>query len=344
VSLTERWSRARDSIERVIGLRGVRGAVAVAALSAALSCTPSHLRADEPTGDATAVTAAEVVAAHQAADVVSVLSYNVHGLFRLAAKDDPRNRMPTIGWLANKYDVVLLQEDFEYPDVIAAQMQGDVQHRGNGIGGHPGLLLFKVLFFPFTAPIPRFSPPYGSGLTTYAREQLDVPEAVARAPYDDCAGWVDQRLDCWSRKGWLRTRIRTANGAEVDVYNTHIEAGGDKRSVRSRRRNFETLATAIETHSAGRAVVVGGDFNVDYSRPYDRDIITAFRERVELLDTSAAPELPVWRERDFILYRDGKRAKLSVLEAGEATEFVSGNRALSDHPALYATLRIDAPQ
>jgi endonuclease/exonuclease/phosphatase family metal-dependent hydrolase len=337
-----RGHAARDSIVSVIGVRGARGAVAASALAVTLIATPARLHAADATSAATAPP--DTAVAGHSDDVVSVLSYNVHGLFRLAAKDDPRNRMPTIGWLANKYDVVLLQEDFEYPDVIAAQMQGAVQHRGNGIGGQPVLLLFKILAFPFTAPIPRFSPPYGSGLTTYVRERLDVPEAVARAPYDDCAGWVGQRLDCWSRKGWLRTRLRTTSGAEVDVYNTHIEAGADRRSVRSRRRNFETLASAIEEHSAGRAVVVGGDFNVDYSRPYDREIITAFRERTGLLDTSAAPELAAWRERDFILYRDGKRAKLSVLEAGEATEFVSGERALSDHPALQVTLRVDAAE
>ena len=37
---------------------------------------------------------------------ISVLAYNIHGLFPWIAKDDPRDRMPTIGWLAHKYDVV----------------------------------------------------------------------------------------------------------------------------------------------------------------------------------------------------------------------------------------------
>src|SRR5262249_13472307 len=50
---------------------------------------------------------------------LSVLTYNVNGLFRGAAESDPGARTPMIGWLANRYDVVLLQEDFEYHDVIA---------------------------------------------------------------------------------------------------------------------------------------------------------------------------------------------------------------------------------
>jgi endonuclease/exonuclease/phosphatase family metal-dependent hydrolase len=271
---------------------------------------------------------------------LSILSYNVHGLFRLAAKDRPRDRMPTIGWLANKYDVVLLQEDFEFPDVVAHQIQNAASHRGNGMWGHPVLVLAKLVAFPFTFWVPRFSPPYGSGLTTHVPAEMDVADAVTRKPYDDCAGWVGSQLDCWARKGFLRVRVRTPDGAEVDVYNTHIEAGSSKRSVRSRRHNFETLTRAIEKLSAGRAVVVGGDFNVDYSVPQDRETITQFRVRLGLEDSGAGPQLPVWRERDFLLFRSGIGAKITVESAGEATEFVSGGRALSDHPALYAQLRV----
>jgi Endonuclease/Exonuclease/phosphatase family len=271
---------------------------------------------------------------------LSLLSYNVHGLFRLAAKDNPRDRMPTIGWLANKYAIVLLQEDFEYPDVISKQIQHSAAHRGNGVGWDPRLLLLKLALWPFTLPIPHFSIPYGSGLVTYLPRAMDVGAAATRDPYDDCAGWFGSSYDCWARKGYLRVRLRTPDGAEVDVYNTHIEAGSSRRSVRSRRRNFDTLAAAIDELSAGRAVVVGGDFNVDYSRPEDRDTLTAFRSRLNLADSGAGPQLPVWREHDFILFRSAGSATISVEDAGEATEFVSGARALSDHPALYARFRV----
>jgi exonuclease III len=274
---------------------------------------------------------------------VSFLSYNVHGIFRLAAGDNPRDRMPAIGWLANKYDVVLLQEDFEYPDVIRSQMQGRAAYRGTGISSDPALVLARILMFPLTLPIPRFSPPYGSGLTSYVPKAMDVEAGMLRKAYDDCAGWFRSRADCWAHKGLLRVRVRTPAGAEIDVYNTHIEAGAEGRSMRSRRRNFEVLAQTIAKESSDRAVVVGGDFNVDYSRPQDRDTITAFRQRLGLSDSGAGPELPVWREHDFLLFRSGNGARLSVVETGEAKEFVNGKRALSDHPALFARLSV-APQ
>jgi endonuclease/exonuclease/phosphatase family metal-dependent hydrolase len=275
-----------------------------------------------------------------AASRLSVLSYNVHGLFALAAKDSPRDRMPTIGWLANRYDVVLLQEDFEYADVVRDQMQRHTGFRGNGLGAHPVLWTAKLLLLPANLLLPRFSLPYGSGLTTFVPKASANADDVVRKPYGDCAGWFSSKGDCWARKGYLRVRMRAPNGAVLDVYNTHIEAGTSSRSMRSRRRNFEDLTQAVERLSAGAAVLVAGDFNVDYSRPRDRDYITLFREKLGLADSGAGPRLAVWRERDFILLRDGSGATISVEEAGEATEFVSGSRALSDHPALFARLKL----
>ena len=110
--------------------------------------------------------------------------------------------------------------------------------------------------------------------------------------------------------------------------------------MRSRRRNFDTLAQAIERISGDGAVVVAGDFNVQYSKPHDRDAVTEFRKRLGLSDSGAGPELGVWNENDYILVRSGRGATISVEAAGEAKEFVNGRRALSDHPALFARLRV----
>jgi hypothetical protein len=68
----------------------------------------------------------------------------------------------------------------------------------------------------------------------------------------------------------------------------------------------------------------------------------AFRRRLELQDSGAGPELPNWRERDYILHRDGTATALRVERAGEAQEFVDGDRALSDHAAIYARFRVVA--
>src|SRR5919106_1278530 len=153
----------------------------------------------------------------------SVLSYNVHGLFRLFARDDPGDRSPTIGWLASEYDIVLLQEDFEYSDAIAAQIGESVRFRGNGMGFDLRRVAVKIVLLPFQFLIPHFSPPYGAGVTTYVGADLTVAPDVTRENYTACAGWVRRGGDCWANKGFLRVRIRTAEGAEVDIYNTHLD-------------------------------------------------------------------------------------------------------------------------
>jgi endonuclease/exonuclease/phosphatase family metal-dependent hydrolase len=270
----------------------------------------------------------------------SLLSYNVHGLFPLAAKDHPRDRMPTIGWLANKYDVVLYQEDFEYHHILAEQMEDSVGYRGNGMGWDPRRVAAKIFLSPVAVFLPHFSPPYGDGASTFADEAF-APADVAREPYAECNGWFGQNGDCWARKGFLRVRLRTPGGGEIDVYNTHLEAGPSERSVAVRSSQLDELAEAVERLSAGRAVIVAGDFNIALIRTGDRPMKLRFRERLGLEDSGAGAELPFWRERDFVLFRSGAGTNLSVEESGEAVEFVSRGRALSDHPALYVRFRVE---
>lgn len=271
---------------------------------------------------------------------ISVLSYNVHGLFPLIAKDNPRDRMPIIGWLANKYDVALFQEDFEYYDLLDVQMSGSIGKRGNGMGWDPRRVAVKVLLAPVAVFLPHFGPPYGAGISAFVKPRLFVPGEVRREPYGVCNGWFGANGDCWSNKGFVRVGLRAANDARIDVYNTHLEAGPSARSVAVRGEQLSRLASAVETLSVDRAVIIGGDFNVAFNRPGDREVMNEFRRRLDLQDSGAGPELPFWRERDYILYRDGADVNLEVEQAGEATEFVNRRRALSDHPALYARFRV----
>ncbi len=272
---------------------------------------------------------------------LSVLSYNVNGLFSLLTQDDPRDRSPAIGWMAHKYDVVLLQEDFEYHDIIASQIEGSMAFQGNGMRLDPRLIAAKLITLPFWLLLPHFSPPYGSGLTVFVREYLPVPQEVTVREYSDCHGWFGDNGDCWSTKGFIRVRIRMSNGAEIDVYQTHLDAGSSEGSTATRASQMGELAQAIEELSADRAILVAGDFNLAFYRPGDRELILKFRERLGLRDTGAGPQLPWWRERDYILYRDGSETTLTVLGAGEALEFVAQSRALSDHAALFVRFRVE---
>ncbi len=51
-----------------------------------------------------------------------IVSYNVHGLPHLIAGDAPARRMPRIAEMLVGYDVALLQEDFEYPELLVKSL------------------------------------------------------------------------------------------------------------------------------------------------------------------------------------------------------------------------------
>jgi hypothetical protein len=279
----------------------------------------------------------------RADSVVSVLSYNVHGLSPLIAGDDPRARAAAIGALAPAYDVALFQEDFEYHGVIRRGLVGSVGAAGNRVVLDPPRLAAKILLAPFSVLLPHFSPPYGAGLSSFVKSVLAQPGDVDREPYDVCDGWLGARFDCWASKGYLRVSVRTPEGMLVDVYNTHLDASRGRRSVETRRRQLRSLASAIERNSGDRAIIVGGDLNLVFDRPGDPEVMAEFRSRLNLRDSGAGPELPRWRQHDYILYRSGAQAQLSVEQAGEALEFiVDGERALSDHPAVYARFQVHA--
>ena len=252
----------------------------------------------------------------------------------------PRTASAAIGWLANRYDVVLLQEDFEYHDEIGRQMTGANAVRGNRMRGDPRLLLTKLMLLPFEIALPDFSFPYGSGLSAFVSADAGEIIEETRHSFDTCSGWFEQSFDCWATKGALKLRIRLENGAEVDVYNTHLDAGQTHKGIEVRARQLNHLVRWIERESIGRAVVVGGDFNSALSRMENVEAMRSFKNRTGLVDVGAGPELPQWPRRDFIFVRDGDHVALDVVDSGEALEFVNRTRALSDHPAGYVRLEV----
>jgi len=271
---------------------------------------------------------------------ISVLSYNIHGLFALAAKDDPRTRMPAIASRANRYEVAMFQEDFEYHHVLRDQMPGKVGVRGHGMGWDPRRVFAKLLTLPVSVFLPNFSPPYGAGISIFVRKSLAIADDVDREPYGLCRGWFGSTGDCWALKGYQRVGIRTPEGAEVDLYNTHLEAGGSHCAAQIRGEQLDILARAIEARPKIRAVIIGADFNAAFNRLGDREHFKRFRRRLELRNSGAGPELSHWRERDYILYRSGTATALHVEQAGEGLEFGERDRALSNHPAIYARFRV----
>jgi len=259
-------------------------------------------------------------AAEPAPVALSVLTYNTHGLPAWIAGDDPAARYPLLLEKAARFDVVLLQEDFAHQTIVDAVKRHPALVRGNG-AWHDW---------------PLFQ---GSGLTLLTR--LAMLSSPVLAPYGTCHGWLSAASDCLGNKGYLMQRLRLANGAALDVWNTHLDAGGGPADQATREAQLERLAAAIEANSAGRAVIAGGDFNLDWGEPGERALLERFRARTGLAIAARTPE-GAWDSRlDYLLYRDAGGATLAVRDAGMARDFVDpGGAPLSDHPAIFAVFDV----
>ncbi|MFI6822498.1 endonuclease/exonuclease/phosphatase family protein [Micromonospora sp. NPDC050187] len=205
--------------------------LASAALLAALVSAPTS-----------AATASEPAAATGA---FSVLTYNVAGLPEPLSGSNPDVNTRPIGERVNAYDIVHVQEDFNYHSDLYATDRHPYRTRTSG-------------------PVP-----FGSGLNTMS----NLPYAnFQRVTWNRCAG-----TDCLTPKGFTASRIQLAEGVYVDFYNVHANAGSDERDLAARRDNLAQLSAYITANSAGNAVVVMGDLNVRYTRTGDtiRELVAA---------------------------------------------------------------------
>lgn len=167
----------------------------------------------------------------------SALTYNVAGLPEGLSSGNPAKNTGPIGMRTGAYDLVHVQEDFNYHGRLAAEDPHPFETVTSGIAG------------------------IGSGLNTFsafAFSDLD------RVRWGRCAG-----TDCLTPKGFTRTRVRLAEGAYLDAYNVHANAGTGLADLAARRANITQLSEYIARNSAGNAVLVMGDTNNRYTRAPD---------------------------------------------------------------------------
>jgi endonuclease/exonuclease/phosphatase family metal-dependent hydrolase len=189
--------------------------------------------------------AAAAVPAAVTKGTFSVLTYNVAGLPAILSSGNPASNTRSIGERVNGYDIVHVQEDFNYH----ADLYATDRH-------------------PYRTPTSG-GVPFGDGLNTMSAFPYSD---MVRVRWHSCNG-----TDCLTPKGFTFNRIRVAEGVAVDFYNAHTNAGSTKADLAARRSNIDQLSAYIAANSAGNAVVVAGDLNVRYTRAGDniRDLVAA---------------------------------------------------------------------
>lgn len=271
----------------------------------------------------------------------SFLSYNVAGLPQEVSSEDPEANIPRISPLLDDYDLVVTQEDFDWWTGDLAELdfvnyhdrlRADTTHEF-ATEQHPGPAAVGIDGTDPDRPLPQV----GDGLGVLSRFPFS---GVERVPWEGCRGLIDSASDCLAMKGFLVATVELAPGAEVDVYTLHAEAGGDPEDDVLRAEQFTDLAAFIEQHSAGRAVLLGGDTNLHLEpdhedRAIDTPVWEGFLAETGLTDVCEVVDCPVPGSIDKVAWLDGGGVTLTPTAFRHEEHFVDDAGAdLSDHPAV----------
>lgn len=169
----------------------------------------------------------------------SVITYNIAGLPELisSAMTERSSSIKEIGRRVNPFDIVHVQEDFNYNNYLYKENEHPYKTKSKG------------------------GVPFGDGLNTLSR--FPIIE-MQRIPWNHCTG-----ADCLTPKGFSYSKIEIAKGVYIDFYNVHANAEDDDDAAAARRKNMEQLSDYIYQHSKNQSVIIMGDLNAHYRYSHD---------------------------------------------------------------------------
>ena len=268
---------------------------------------------------ASALSLALTTAAQQAPEQFSLASLNVAGLpqqilfIPVNAKGPGTTGSLHIGqYLSERhYDMVCMQEDFNYHDELTFLMKddyqidtwsGDVDVIGHDIDLlHPQNVRFEC-----------------DGLGACVKNGITI-ESVSRTPWNTYFGKFSHAMDELVTKGFRRYELTLASGRGLVVYNMHMDAsdrndvfdGIDQKDRHARLGEWLQLRDDILETLDERPVIVVGDLNSFYVR----DSIQAnFIEAINA--TGRAKASDVWVE----LEHEGRYPELRPITTGIVRE------------------------
>lgn len=267
------------------------------------------------------------VKAADEAKTFTVLNYNVAGLSEPFSKSKPSINTQIISPLLNDYDIVAVQDDFDYHDQ-----------------------LIKGLTQPhFTTTSGKL--PMCDGMNFISKYHFYDSIRVA---WKDRNGAVYDGYDQITPKGFMYTQYELEPGVYVDIYTLQTDTGDDEKSYITRSNNMAQLANYIETNSNGNAVIVMGDTNLRYTRKDDNFELSLLKRCelkdpwIEIIRNGSIPDDgdalmdesdksgANYESGNKVFYRSSKSVDLTAISYKiEDTKFVDANgNQLSDHYPL----------
>lgn len=242
-----------------------------------------------------------------------LLTYNVAGLPEGLSSSHPEANHPLISPRLNAYDLVGVQEDFQYHELLVASLE--LPHQ--------------------TEPTSPGERAMGDGLAYLSRFELSNLEQVQ---WENCSGVFDGASDCLAEKGFNAVTVTLADGVSFELYNLHADAGGGDEDAAARAANFTQLTAHLKARAAGKAVIVVGDTNLKVERGEDATVLSNFLADNGLTDACRALKCPT-ESIDRVMFRSADALELTPTTWRFATEFVTDSgEQLSDHQAVHVSM------
>lgn len=241
----------------------------------------------------------------------TALTYNVAGLPQGLSSSDPERFIPQISPKLNDYDLVLVQEDFSYNDLLTAD------------------ITLPYLSEPKTPEEELVN----DGLNRFSTLPFTP---VERTRWVACFGELQNASDCLAEKGFSVATHTLAESVELMVVNLHAEAGGGDEDREASADGFAQLAQRLAADD--RALLVGGDTNLKpLEREQDARTMDAFLQATGLTEVEQRDPNKDHIDRWFI--RSGPGVSLSASDWAIDTDMVSPDGDdLSDHPAIQVRI------
>ena len=245
-----------------------------------------------------------------------ILSYNIAGLHNIISPLKNRKNMTLIGEKINDFDIVLLQENFSYSS-----------------------LLMETTNFPFWQKADTRGL-LGSGLMRLSRFPF---WEFYRYKWPKCSGIFSKDSDCLAKKGFTFSRYEVSPGVFIDVYNIHSDAGRHKKDKKARLAQLNFLAAKIKENSKGRAVIIGGDWNLLHDDEDDQLIFGLFmvKNKFRYMCSDLRCSETGQGALDRFVFRDGKKVSLKQRHLALPSElnfYDQKGIPLSDHDPLLLEL------
>jgi hypothetical protein len=195
---------------------------------------------------------------------------------------------------------------------------------------HEGLYIFKIK--PTNADFSL----YGNGLTIFSDFRYTYP-------YDTITWWCCFSDNCGGRKGFTKADIYMPPldnwHYQVHFYDLHAEAHRLPENHQCREWQFEQLSDYMNEKSAGKAVIVVGDYNLDFHDGWDRDILYDFMDAQGLQSSCplGTPTTDGGVQYDYILYRSSDDV---ILTEQDCNVLYNEGAGISDHFPVIANFNV----